>query len=102
LAERSCRLISPALVKIPGRPLFHLLPARDLQIDFNEIVTMTWHRHLPTTLALLPALCALTILALGCSPQTHSLPEVGTADDYLSRQDNAPMYDYRPSELCLA
>ena len=28
---------------------------------------------------------------------------MGTADDYLSRrQDNAPMYAYRPSDLCLA
>jgi hypothetical protein len=39
-------------------------------------------------------MAAFTMLIPGCSPQNDSLPELGTAEDYLARRENSA-YIYR-------
>jgi hypothetical protein len=67
---------------------------------------MTWHhaRRASPHLALpVVALAALAMLVPGCSAHNDSLPELGTAEDYLARRENSA-YSYRDAsyDVCAA
>ena len=51
----------------------------------------------------LATLLGLTMVVPGCSTQTDSVPELGTAEDYIARRENATyIYGYAPYDLCAA
>jgi len=74
--------------------------------NFNEaskMVLMIGGRHPLRLLRLAFASVAVAMFAPGCSSQHDSLPEVGTAEEYVAhRQNNTSLNSYSPYGPCTA